>query len=301
MGRFHHERADSWDARDVSGTDDVGHCALSLASARRTSGAVAQLFDMKLRALRRDRAANVGPERFLAERVFEDCLERIALMERKFERALLIGCLDAEWATRLRSVTQEVEVRDPGPLLAACAHGKQVIEDSWEPPLDSFDIVAAVGTLDTVNDLPLALRLILCSMRSDGLIIGALSGGETLRQLRSAMRAADAVIGVASAHVHPRIEASAISPLLIDAGFVKPVVDVERVQVSYPSLERLVFDLRAMGATNVLQSKSPALSRAQRSAAIRAFAEAGDGDRTTETFEILHFAAWSPPKRMTPR
>lgn len=280
---------------------DAGHCSLSRATARRTSGAVTELFDMKLRALRRDRAASVGPERFLAERVFEDCLERISFMRRKFERALLIGCPDPEWPRRLRSIAQEVEVRDPGPLLAAGARGKPIIEDAWEPPRKSFDLVVAVGTLDTVNDLPLALRLILCSMRSDGLIIGALSGGDTLRQLRSAMRAADTVLGVAAAHVHPRIEASALSPLLIDAGFVKPVVDVERVQASYPSLEGLVSDLRAMGATNLLQSKSPPLSRLQRSAAIRAFADAGDGSRTTETFEILHFAAWSPPKRMTPR
>lgn len=286
---------------NTSRAGEDGHCSLSLATARRTSDAVTELFDMKLRALRRDRAANVGPERFLVERVFEDCLERISLMKREFERALLIGCLDPEWPKRLRSVARQVEVKDPGPSLAAGARGEPIIEDAWEPPGEAFDLVVAVGTLDTVNDLPLALRLILCSMRSDGLIIGALSGGDTLRQLRSAMRAADTVVGVAAAHIHPRIEASALSPLLIDAGFVNPVVDVERVQASYPSLDRLVSDLRAMGATNLLQSKAPPLSRLQRSAAIRAFADAGDGSRTTETFEILHFAAWSPPKRMTPR
>lgn len=259
------------------------------------------LFAMKLRALRRDRAANVGPERFLADRVFEDCLDRIELMKRKFDRALLIGCLDPEWPRRLRSVAADVEVKDPGPSLAARACGEPIIEDAWEPPLEVYDLVVALGTLDTVNDLPLALHLIFRSIRSDGLFIGALSGGDTLRQLRSAMRAADGILGVAAAHVHPRIEASALSPLLIDAGFVKPVVDVERVQVSYRSLERLVSDLRAMGATSVLQSRSPPLSRAQRSAAVQAFAASGDGSRTTETFEILHFAAWSPQKRMMPR
>jgi SAM-dependent methyltransferase len=262
---------------------------------------VTELFDMKLRALRRDRAANIGPERFLAERVFEDCLDRITLVKRKFERALLIGCLDPEWPRRLLSVAQEVEVRDPGPSLAASALGEPIIEDAWEPSRESYDLVVAIGTLDTVNDLPLALRLIGSSMRPDGLIIGAFSGGDTLRQLRSAMRAADTVRGIAAAHVHPRIEASALSPLLIDAGFVKPVVDVERVQASYPSLERLVSDLRAMGATNLLHSRSPPLTRAQRNAALRSFADLGNGGRTTETFEILHFAAWSPAKGMMPR
>jgi hypothetical protein len=125
------------------------------------------------------------------------------------------------------------------------------------------------------------------------LFIGAMSGGDTLPQLRSAMRAADALAGVAAPHVHPRVEASALSPLLADAGFVRPVVDIERVPVSYPSLERLVGDLRAMAATNVLRSKAPPLTRAQRDAASEAFARAAAGGRTTETFEIIHFAAWS--------
>ena len=162
------------------------------------------------------------------------------------------------------------------------------------PEAESYDLVLAIGTLDTVNDLPLALRLIRHSMQSDALFIGAIAGGETLPQLRSAMRAADSVAGIAAPHVHPRIEAAALSPLLTDAGFITPIVDVDRVQVSYASLDRLVSDLRAMGATNILCSRSAPLSRSARNAAFRRFAEAGNGERTTETFEILHFAAWTP-------
>ena len=98
--------------------------------------------------------------------------------------------------------------------------------------------------------------------------------------------------GAAAPHVHPRIEAAALAPLLADAGFVNPVVDVDRVTVSYPSLHRLVADLRAMGATNILHSAPRFVGRAALSAARDAFTAAGDGIRTAETFEILHFAAW---------
>jgi hypothetical protein len=255
--------------------------------------AVPELFDMRLRALRRDRAARIGPELFLFERIFGDCLERIGLMNRKFAKALLIGCPDPAWPERLRAVAEDVDIRDPGRLFAEEAGGTTIMEDAWEPAEACYDLVLAIGTLDTVNDLPLALRLAGYSMKPDGLLIGAVSGGDTLPQLRAAMRAADAVAGAAAPHVHPRIEAAALSPLLAEAGFVRPVVDIERVQVSYPSLDRLAADLRAMGATNVLKSKASPLTRPQREAASTAFAEAGDGDRTTETFEILHFAAWT--------
>jgi NADH dehydrogenase [ubiquinone] 1 alpha subcomplex assembly factor 5 len=258
---------------------------------------VAELFDMRLRALRRDRAARLGPELFLFERLFNDCGERIALMNRRFDRALLIGCPDARWPERLEALAAKIDPRDPGDCFAAAAGGSSIDEDDWEPPQHFYDLVLAIGTLDTVNELPLALRRIAGAIQPNGLFIGAVSGGDTLPQLRAAMRAADAVSGSAAPHVHPRIEPSALSPLLAAAGFVRPVVDVERVQVSYPSLDRLVADLRAMGATNILRARAPSLKKFELATARRAFAEAGGGFRTLETFELIHFAAWTPPNR----
>jgi SAM-dependent methyltransferase len=256
------------------------------------------LFDMKLRAMRRDRAARMGAELFLLDRAFEDCLERITLMSRSFERALLIGCPDASWVRRLGSIASKVDALDPGPLFARAAGGAVILEDRWDAPVEAFDLVLAIGTLDTVNDLPLAFRLIHLSLRAGGLFLGAIAGNDTLPQLRGAMRAADAVLGLAAPHVHPRIEAAALSPLLTGAGFEAPVVDLDRVNVSYSSLDRLVGDLRRMGATNILCSRPKALTRAQRVAAARAFAEAGDGGRTTETFEIVHFAGRATKSRI---
>jgi NADH dehydrogenase [ubiquinone] 1 alpha subcomplex assembly factor 5 len=263
---------------------------------QRTSACVPELFDMALRALRRDRAARTGPELFLHERAFADCLDRIALLQRRFEQTLLIGSPDPSWPERLRELVSSVAIAEPGPLFAAESGGKQITEDAWRPPVSAYDLVLAVGTFDTVNDLPLAFRLIREAMRGDALLIGAVSGGDTLPQLRSAMRIADSLAGIAAPHVHPRIEASALAPLLDAAGFIDTVVDVDRVKVSYPSLEQLVGDLRAMGATNILLTRPRFVGRAARAAAMRAFAQARGGSKTIETFEILHFAAHTPPK-----
>ncbi len=253
---------------------------------------------MELRALHRDRAFRNGPELFLYERAFEDCLDRIALIQRGFRSALLVGCPDPGWWKRLTQVVNTVEVIEAGPLFASAADGQCVAEDAFEPRANAFDLCVAVGTLDTVNDLPRALQSIRASMKPDSLMIGAVPGGNALPQLRRAMHAAEQSMESASPRVHPRIDAAALAPLLNACGFIKPVVDVDRVQVSYESLDRLIDDLRGMAATNILTARSrKPLSRAARAAAAETFQAAGDGSRTVETFELLHFAAWTSPDR----
>lgn len=266
------------------------------------------LFDMRLRAFRRDRAARVGPALFLHERAFEDCLDRLSAIGRRFKAAILIGCPDPAWPARLGAAADSVDAFDPGPLFARAAGGQAIVEDMESLPAGAYDLCLALGTLDTVNDLPAALRQIRQSLQSDALFIGAMSGGDTLPGLRSAMRAADGESGVATPHVHPRVEASALGSLLASAGFAGPVIDVDRVRVSYRSFAGLVNDLRAMGATNILGARSPvALGREAMAAAGSAFAGIGDGQRTEELFEILHFAAWTgadsngPPTGMRDR
>lgn len=270
---------------------------LSPSPRARTSRLVSELFDMEARAARRDRAAHMGVEPFLLERAFGDCLERIELLGHRSKRALLLGCPDPGWPKRLGRCAADVMAADPGPLFARAAHGELVVEDQWASLPEGFGLICAVGTLDTVNSLPLALRLLAAALEPGGLLIGAMSGGETLPLLRRAMAAADRVGGGASAHIHPRIEASALAPLLGEAGFVRPVVDIDRVDVAYSSFDRLIGDLRRMGATNVLTERArTGLGKVALAAARTEFDACGRGARPTETFEILHFAGWTPPR-----
>ena len=246
--------------------------------------------------MRRDRAFRLGPALFLFERTFEDILERIALVRRRFRSALLIGCPDPSWPNRLAKVVDRLAVVDPGALFAGAVRGRKLAEDQERLGSGDFDLCLAIGTLDTVDDLPLALANIRAALCQSALLIGAMSGGDTLPALRRAMRAADAVTRAASPHVHPRIDGPSFCRLIDSAGFVDPVVDLDRVSVAYGSLAKLVADLRAMAATNILadRSRTP-MHRDAFSAASRDFAAAAQDGRTVEVFEILHFAAWTAP------
>lgn len=242
--------------------------------------------------MRRDRAARIGPELLLHDRAFAECVDRLRDIVRPFERCLLIGCPSPGWPQLLREFAAEIDAVDPGPLFAAGAGGKMVEEDRFDFGEEHYDLAIAVGTLDTVNDLPVALKLIHRTLKPDAPFIGALAGGDSLPALRSSLIEAGRAEGRVVARTHPRIEASALARLLSAAGFSMPVIDVDRVTLRYSDLTSLVRDLRAMGCTSMLAGRPPAMKRNELRIASKAFEQLGSGGRTEEQVEILHFLGW---------
>ncbi len=157
----------------------------------------------------------------------------------------------------------------------------------------SFDLCLSIGELDRINDVQAAAIALRQLLRPGGLLIGAIVGGSSLPHLRAAMLAADRAEGGAAPHLHPSIDGPSLAALLMSVGFIEPVIDVDRFDVAYPDLDRLIGDLRAMGCTNILSDRSRRpITRCGLSAARIAFNNRGGP--TVERFELLHFAAWSP-------
>ena len=274
-------------------SDRPDHMALSRLDRGRTSAPVTRdLFDRRLRALRRDRAARTGPEMFLFDRSFDECLDRLRDIRPTFGHALLIGCPSPDWAERLRTVASQVQVLDPGALFAGSSGGRQGEEDRFDFGESRYDVCVAVGTLDTVNDLPLAFQLLHRALKPDSPLIGAIAGGNSLPALRASLIDAGRSRGQVVARAHPRIEPSSLAGLLTAAGFAMPVVDVDRVRLRYASLDGLIGDLRAMGVTSTLANRAPPMTRSEAQRARDVFASRGSDGRTEEQVEILHFLGW---------
>jgi hypothetical protein len=242
--------------------------------------------------MRRDRAARAGPEMFLFDRAFDDCIERLQVIARPFERALLIGCPSPVWPQRLLQIAGDVDVVDPGSRFSQAANGKQADEDRFDFGEEQYDLCLAIGTLDSVNDLPLALQLIGRALQADAPFIGAMAGGNSLATLRASLIEAGRAVGRIVGRAHPRIDPSSLAQLLTSAGFSMPVVDIDRVTIRYANLDDLARDLRAMGASSVLAERPPNFKKSEVLHLRQAFLEAGEAGRTEEIVEILHFLGW---------
>ncbi|MBW8882331.1 MAG: methyltransferase domain-containing protein, partial [Asticcacaulis sp.] len=163
---------------------------------------------------------------------------------------------------------------------------------------DSLNLVVSTLALHSVNDLPGVLVQVRRALRPDGLFIATLFGGETLKELRGCLMEAELEV---RGGYGPRIAPFAEGPDLIDllkrTGFAMPVVDSDRVTVSYEHPLRLLADLRAIAESNVLHDRPrKGLNRAilARMAELY-FARFGDDEgRIAASFEIITLSGWKP-------
>ncbi len=160
------------------------------------------------------------------------------------------------------------------------------------------DFIASALALHRVNDLPGALIQIRRALRPDGLFLGAMLGGETLKELRTAFAEAENEIeGGISPRVAPFADVRDMGGLMQRAGFALPVVDVDRHSVTYATPFALLRDLRGMGETNALMDrrKQP-LRRATllRMAEIYAQRFSTPEGRVHATFQIGYLSGWAP-------
>jgi len=128
--------------------------------------------------------------------------------------------------------------------------------------------------------------------------MAALPGGETLTELRQAwLIAEDELFGGASPRVAPCVDMRDLGSLLQRAGFALPVVDKDRVCVTYPSPLAVMREIKGMGASNVLggrMRKPVTRGLLQRVCEVYQERFGLTGGRVPATFEILTVTAWVP-------
>lgn len=230
------------------------------------------------RAARRriaSRQARPGSARFVLADMAEDVLERLAFVRHEPGKVLVIGDWTGALAAELDRQGAEVTTADPLTL------------DEEQPyPATGFDLIASLGTLDTVNDLPGALIHVREALSPGGRAIASFVGSGSLGNLRRAMLAADGERP--AARLHPMVDIRAAAALLQRAEWAEPVADSRTISVSYRSLDRLVADLRDQGLGNVLASTAPPLGKAALERARASFLErAGPDGRVIESFEVI--------------
>jgi len=123
---------------------------------------------------------------------------------------------------------------------------------------NSFDLALSSMSLHWINDLPSVLSQINNILKPDAPFIAAMSGGDSLFELRGSLQLAEQErLGGIGTHVSPLADVRDVGNLLTRAGFKLLTVDVDDIVVDYPSTMHLMRDLQAMGESNAALKRTP--------------------------------------------
>jgi len=171
------------------------------------------------------------------------------------------------------------------------AGAAQLCGDFTRLPLasGSIDLVWSNMALHWAADPPAALREFARVLAVDGLVLFSTLGPDTLAELRAA---------AGEGRVHRFADMHDIGDALVSAGFSAPVMDTERLTVTYAGGEALLADLRASGQTLAAPGRSRGLSgRRSRSALAAALEDRMRDGRLPVTFEVVYGHAWKGAPR----
>lgn len=160
-------------------------------------------------------------------------------------------------------------------------------------PSDSVDLVIANQLLPFVRPERLFAEVGRV-LAPSGLFTFATVGPDTLRELRRAWSGVDR----GAIHVHAFVDMHDLGDLAVAGGLAEPVLDVDRIRLSYADAGSLVRDFRACGAVNAAGGRRRGLTgRGLWRGFEQGLEAARHGDRIEVTVELIFGQAWGVAAR----
>lgn len=205
-----------------------------------------------------------------------------ALLLKKYRRARVVGL---ELAPAMVAAT-----RKRAPWLRT-VHGAVADPEALPLASASCDLIFSNLALQWCADLERAFAEFRRALKPGGALLFSTLGPDTLIELRRAFRAADD-----HNHVNAFFDMHDIGDALVRARLAEPVLDAERLTLTYPAVDSLMGDLKALGAGNVTAGRARSLTGKGRLRALRAAYERfrrADG-LLPVTCEVVYGHAWGP-------
>jgi malonyl-CoA O-methyltransferase len=157
----------------------------------------------------------------------------------------------------------------------------------------SVDVIFSSLMLQWCDPLDVAFAEIRRVLKPDGFLAFSTFGPDTLGELRAAWAEVDGYN-----HVNQFVDMHDVGEALVRAGLAEPVLDVDRIQLTYKDTLSLMRDLKAIGAHNVTAGRSRGLTgRARLSRMAAAYETHRRDGRLPATYEVIYGAAWGTAGR----
>lgn len=157
----------------------------------------------------------------------------------------------------------------------------------------SLDMVWSNLAIQWCNDLDAAFTHMHRVLRNEGLLTFSTLGPDTLKELRAASS-----VGGEHVHVSRFIDMHDIGDALVRVGFAAPVLDVERITLTYDDVIAVMHDLKSIGAHNAADGRNRGLQgRGFLKQITEKYERFRKDGKLPATFEVVYGHAWKPAAR----
>ena len=246
-----------------------------------------RIFDHDILNLKHRRiASDFENHDFLFKIGFKQLQERLNFIKRDFQKILQIGSRGLHF--------QNADMLDSHDFFNATIIAHKEFLPFEE---NSYDLVISNLDLHNTNDLPGLLTQIQRILKPNGLFIASIFGGETLYELRSVFQSVELEqSGGITPRIFPFADMQQMGALMQRANFNLPVVDNEKIKVSYSHIFKLFQDLRGMGENNIIiERKKNFTSRSFFTEVQQVYQNRFSfDDKLDATFEMIFILGWKP-------
>ena len=247
-------------------------------------------------------AATYDQVAVLQHEIGQRLLERLDYVKLQPTRVLDIGCGTGQQTAALLKRYPKAEVIGLDFALPMVQRTRQrgrwwrhpqgICADLEFLPLaaNSVDLIVSSAALQWCDDPQPAFVEMQRVLRPGGLLMFTTFGPDTLCELRQAWAQLDT-----QPHVHSFLDMHDYGDALVRAQFADPVMDCEKIKLTYQRVRDLLVELKTLGATNADQQRSRGLTGRAR---LFALSDAYETYRQPDgclpaTYEVVYGHAWA--------
>ena len=175
-------------------------------------------------------------------------------------------------------------------------HKSRVCADAYQLPLadNSVDFLVSNLMMQWCPDLKALFEECYRVLNSEGLFFFSTFGPDTLKELKRSWSVVDK-----QPHVNSFVDMHDIGDQMLQSGFQSPVMEMEKLTLTYDKVIDLMHDLKGIGAQTVYNRSKSLTGKTKFNKMVKMYENYREDGKLPATYEVIYGHAWKQDKKFS--